>query len=198
MAEESNVINELGYWALETSSKQLNHWIRSYGKARQLTMSVNVSGRQLDQSDFVEKLQKILQKCAFPTYLFQLELTESVLAKNPNVSKFQMYKLKDLGIKIALDDFGTGYSSLSLLHQYPFDCLKIDRGFISHIDINPRTQKTVKSIKNLADDMGYETIAEGIETAQEQIKLEELGFSQGQGFIFSRAVTAQEFEKFLK
>lgn len=197
LAEETEIINELGYWALQQSCKDLHQWMNRYKEAKTLKMHVNVSGRQLDQSTFVNEVIQVLNQWSIPYEFLQLELTESVLAKNPNVSKIQLHKLKDRGVGLALDDFGTGYSSLSLLHQYPFNCIKIDRGFISQINNNPKTQKTVLSINRLAREIDCSTVAEGIETLQEQAKLKELGCDYGQGFILSKALPASEFEKFL-
>lgn len=195
LAEEMDIINELGHWALEVSIQQLNEWHQRSRTKTPLVMSVNISGRQLDRSDFVDKLTAVLKNSQFPLNLFQIELTESVLASNPNVSQMQLHKLKDLGVRLALDDFGNGYSSLSILHQYPFDCLKIDRGFINHVNVNPRSQRTLRSIKQLIDGLGYDAVIEGIETIAEQKTLQEIGFTHGQGFVFCKAVPAEEFEK---
>lgn len=197
LAEETDIINDLGQWVIKGAIDQFNKWVMTYPNAKLMIMHVNVSGRQLEHPLFFENLEPLLKNCDFPLKCLQFELTESVLATNPNIFKIQMHKLKELGLKFALDDFGTGFSSLSLIHQFPVDSLKIDRSFVTRIDLKPKTQKTVNSILQLAKDLELTTVAEGIETPQEKEKLLELGCLYGQGYAFSKPVAPHEFEKFL-
>ena len=190
IAEEIGVIAEIGEWVLRTACAQGAAWIRE-GHPN-LRMAVNVSALQFESQTFVESVDRCLRETGFPAAQLELELTERVVMRNAEDSAAQMRRLRALGISIAIDDFGTGYSSLSYLARLPINILKIDRSFVSGLSRMSANHSIVSAIVSLAASLNFQTVAEGIETQEELVMLQELGCHLGQGYYFARASAAQD------
>jgi len=193
LAEETGLIIPLGEWVLRTALQSAQKW----QIASPIRISVNLSGRQFQQSDFQQHLLKILQATGFNPKYLELEITESVLLQDVAATMQIVKQLKTLGIEISLDDFGTGFSSLSYLRQFPFDTLKIDRCFIRHLAADARDSAIVIAIIQMAHNLNLKVIAEGVETEAELTVLRENHCDIIQGYFFSPPVSAQEFEALL-
>jgi diguanylate cyclase (GGDEF)-like protein/PAS domain S-box-containing protein len=197
VAEASGLILPLGRWVLETACKQLAAWALRPERCH-LTMAVNVSARQVRQSGFVQEVLSILQVTGARPERLKLELTESVLLDNVQDIITKMNALKAKGVSFSLDDFGTGYSSLSYLKRLPLDQLKIDQGFVRDILVDPNDAAIAKMVVALADSLGLQVIAEGVETEAQRDFLAKLGCHNYQGYLLSRPLPIQEFEAFVK
>ena len=197
VAEKTGLILTLGRWVLEAACHQLALWAAEPALA-QLTMAVNVSARQFRQSDFVEQVLATLGRTGANPRRLKLELTESVLVTHVEDVIAKMNALKASGVSFALDDFGTGYSSLSYLKRLPLDQLKIDQDFVRDILIDPDDAAIARMVIVLADSLGLEVIAEGVETQAQQDFLARLGCNNYQGYRFSHALPIAEFEVFLQ
>jgi len=194
LAEETGLIVSLGRWVLEDACSQLAKW-GSDPKLEHLTMAVNVSVQQFHQADFVEQVLDVLRETGANPRRLKLELTESLLASNVNAIIEKMHTLKAKGIRFSLDDFGTGYSSLSYLKRLPIDQLKIDQAFVRDLLVNPDDIAIAKTIIKLGQNMGLGVIAEGVETAQHQAFLAELGCKVYQGYLYGRPMPIMDFEQ---
>jgi diguanylate cyclase (GGDEF)-like protein/PAS domain S-box-containing protein len=192
VAEETGLIVPIGMWALEEGCRQMCRWIKQEPRAAELALSVNLSLRQFSQPDLCECIQRVLEETGFPADRLCLEITESVLAEDMEGARATLDRLKAAGIGLKLDDFGTGYSSLSYLCRLPFDSLKIDRSFVMRMNDSQETAGIIRTIVNLANDLHLDIIAEGIETRDQMIRLQELGCQYGQGFYFGRPVSPED------
>lgn len=194
IAEESRLVNEIGKWVIESACKQFSKW-SSQKMAKKITFSIsaNLSAVQLRDTGLVAYLQACIENYGISPDKLELELTESNLEKSLKAIHV-LKELKELGVNLALDDFGTGYSSLSHLHQYPFNVLKIDKSFIQQSD-KPEHNGFLKAVSIFAHSLGYETVAEGIETEAQMLRCKELGIKRLQGFYFDKAMPVEEFEK---
>jgi diguanylate cyclase (GGDEF)-like protein/PAS domain S-box-containing protein len=193
VAEETGLILPLGRWVLEQACAQAAAW--NAISSQPMTMSVNVSGRQLQQPAFASEVASVLESTGLAPELLTLELTESVLMQDAEAATAMLVDLKTLGVRLAIDDFGTGYSSLNYLRRFPIDELKIDRSFVASLDDGPTQSAVVLSILRLSETLQLETVAEGIEEPSQLAVLRELGADLGQGYLFARpldvdAVTA--------
>lgn len=186
IAEESDLINPLGLFVLKTACQQLHQWQQEFPRERPLTMSVNVSGRQLENPEFILEVQRILQEIPLAPSSLRLEITESVLMENQVMVLETLHQLKKLGIKIYIDDFGTGYSSLSRLYELPLDVMKIDKSFIQQ-----QKWDLIYTLMLLAHSRRLDVIVEGVETQVQCDRLLELGCVHGQGYFFAKPVKAQ-------
>ncbi len=186
LAEDTGLIIPIGRWVLWQSCKQLVEWQGILANGHSLTMSVNLSGKQLQDLDLVRQIEAILKETKMDAKSLKLEVTESAIMENPEKAAAILNSLKDLGIHLSLDDFGTGYSSLSYLHRFPFHNLKIDRSFVSKLEAGDKDAEIVKVINSLAKNLGMEVVAEGIETVGQWALLHELACAYGQGYYFSR------------
>jgi EAL domain-containing protein (putative c-di-GMP-specific phosphodiesterase class I) len=189
VTEETGLIVPLGEWVIREACRQVRDWQERLDK--EVPINVNLSARQFQEPHFVETIEQILSETGLPGRLLTLEITESLMMKNPEATAAMLDRLKALDIKVALDDFGTGYSSLSLLHRFPIDTLKIDRSFVARLGTPDRGAETVDTIINLGRKLRMQVVAEGVESAAQQAVLEELGCGFAQGFLFSQAVTSQ-------
>jgi predicted signal transduction protein with EAL and GGDEF domain len=185
LAEESGAILDLGRWILETACRQTRAWQAETGRT-DLTVSVNVSGRQLVDPNLVEDVARVVSATGLDPESLTLEITESVLVLNVEETVATLRALKALGIRLAIDDFGTGYSSLSYLRQFPVDILKVDRSFVASLDGGTDSVALVRSIVSLSSTLRLDTIAEGIETSEQRQVLRGLGTRHGQGYLFAR------------
>ena len=183
LAEETGLILELGHWVLSTACRQLAEW-RQLGIASR--MAINVSAHELKQSDFTERLQALVREHRLDFSALELEVTETALVHSIESTADNLDRLRALGVRIALDDFGTGYSSLAHLSTLPINKLKIDREFVRGIDHALNNRYIVEAMIRLADQLGIDVIAEGVETASDLAVLRELGCEQVQGWLFHR------------
>ncbi|MBI3144048.1 MAG: EAL domain-containing protein [Pseudogulbenkiania sp.] len=190
LAEEIGLIRDIGDWVLQEACRQLSEWQRAFPSEPPLTMSVNISARQLNQANLVGRVAKIVQSSCIAPGSLKLELTESVVMSDAERSCQLFQELKGLGIQLSLDDFGTGYSSLSYLRRLPLDVLKVDRSFVSHMDVDEEKQNITQIIVLLARTLGLTVIAEGAETEGEVKQLRELGCDYVQGYYFHRPMPA--------
>ncbi len=176
----------IGYWVLQTACHQIKQWQRQFPSHVPLTISVNLSARQFNQPDLLERIKAILHATDLPAHRLKIEITESVILSNAEQVAVTLKQLKALGIRLAIDDFGTGYSSLSYLHRYPVDTLKIDRSFIDRVDADGEKLELVRSIITLAWNLGMDTVAEGVETNTQLAQLRALQCESVQGYYFSK------------
>lgn len=191
IAEETGLILEIGDWVLEESCRQLAEWISADDGLSELWVSVNVSCRQFNQSDFVERVVASLERTALDAKNLKLEITESMMVDNLDRIIDKMERLNHLGVRISIDDFGTGYSSLNNLHRLPLSSLKIDRSFVNRIETEIGNDDIIRTIISLAKTLELEIIAEGIETPIQASRLESLDCSFGQGYYFGRPLNAE-------
>ena len=195
IAEQSNLIEIIGEWVLKEACRQTKLW---HTKGFDwIKIAVNLSGRQLKQSNLFHMLSQILIYSGLDSHFLELELTEQILVDNVKLSVQKMNLIKKLGIQIAIDDFGTGYSSLSYLQQFPFNVLKIDRCFVKNIDQNPTNAIITKTIIDMAHQLNLKVVAEGVETEAELAFLVKHECDDVQGYLFSRPLPTQEFEQLL-
>jgi diguanylate cyclase (GGDEF)-like protein/PAS domain S-box-containing protein len=185
LAEETGLIVPLGRWILEQACAQVHEWGLALNWAQPLYVSVNVSIRQLHEHDFPQAVAGVLARTALEHQSLVLEITESLLADDPQSIIRRLLMLKHLGLRIAIDDFGTGYSALSHLQELPIDILKIDKSFTDGLQIDGQTADLVQGIINLGNSLHLEVIAEGIEQLRQADLLRALRSPFGQGFLFS-------------
>ena len=190
LAEELGFIGPLDTWVLETAARQLRVW---HETVPEITVSVNVSGRDLVRADYVESTAELIRSTGVSPESLVLEITESVLVEDTEGVQRCLHGLKELGFRLAIDDFGTGYSSLQYLRQLPVDILKIDRAFVSTMtDPDLHDPTIVNWITELGHGFGLEVLAEGVETEQQRSAVRALGVDSGQGYYFGRPEPALE------
>jgi diguanylate cyclase (GGDEF)-like protein len=192
LAEDTGLIVPLGQWVLREACRQLTEWRRGGDGGRGLTVSVNLSGKQLLQPDLVEQISAVLEETGIDPWDLRLEITESVVVGNAQQAVAMLGRLRALRVQIHMDDFGTGYSSLSYLHRFQVDTLKIDRSFVSAMGERGENSEIVRTIVSLARSLGIKVIAEGVETAEQLALLRALGCEHVQGYYFARPMTGQE------
>ncbi len=197
LAEETGQIVPIGWWVLRAACAQAKEWYDT-SPERGLVMNVNLSGRQLQRPDVVDQVAAALRETGLPPNLLKLEITESVLMADGEAVVATLRSLKDLGVKLALDDFGTGYSSMASLHAYPIDTVKIDRAFISRLQEDDEATALVAAIMLMAQSMGIDVTAEGIENATQVAQLQELRCDVGQGYFFARPMPASEVAEMME
>ncbi len=194
VAEETGLIVSLGDWVLQESVRQAAVWHRA---GTPCEVAVNVSAMQFQQTHFVDDVARTLQQHQLPPHLLELELTESILIRDAEEALERLQALADLGVRLALDDFGTGYSSLTYLKRFPLHKLKIDRTFIRSLHEDVADVAIVAAIIQMAHAMQMEVVAEGVELEAQKEVLQRMGCNHFQGFLYSRAVPADEFERLL-
>jgi EAL domain-containing protein (putative c-di-GMP-specific phosphodiesterase class I) len=191
VAEETGLIRELGWWNLREACRQISEWRAGSIAHRHLTISVNLSAKQFLQPNLVGDIKKLLGELALAPEALKLEITESTVMADPSAAVEMLQQIKSLGIRLAIDDFGTGYSSLSYLHRFPLDTLKIDRSFISSMCEGGEGMEIARTILPMANNLRLDVVAEGVETIQQVAMLKKLECKYGQGFYFSRPLTAE-------
>jgi len=191
VAEETGLIRELGWWNLREACRQITEWRAGSIAHRHLTISVNLSAKQFLQPNLVADISKLLRELALPPEALKLEITESTVMADPSAAVEMLQQIKSLGVRLAIDDFGTGYSSLSYLHRFPLDTLKIDRSFISSMCEGGEGMEIARTILPMANNLRLDVVAEGVETVQQVALLQKLQCKYGQGYYFSRPLSAE-------
>ncbi|MFT7314802.1 MAG: diguanylate cyclase (GGDEF)-like protein/PAS domain S-box-containing protein [Paraglaciecola sp.] len=198
LAEETGLIIPIGNWVLKIACEQLKAWSLNR-LTEHLTLSINVSAHQFHQPDFIEQVQSIIAKSGLNNLSkLKFELTESVILDNVDDTILKMHVLKKMGIHFSMDDFGTGYSSLSYLTRLPLDQIKIDQSFVQNLGVKHLDNIMVQTIIGMAEDLNLDIIAEGVETEEQRLFLEQHGCHSWQGYLFSKPVPLSEFELLIK
>jgi diguanylate cyclase (GGDEF)-like protein/PAS domain S-box-containing protein len=197
LAEETGLIVPIGRYVLREACRQLACWRARVPGAHDLTISVNLSMRQLLVGDIVEDVRRALFEAGLPAPALTLELTESSLATDTEQAIESLRQLKSLGVRVAIDDFGTGYSSLAYLHRFPVDELKIDRSFVSSVASGQQSPALARAIVDLGRSLGLVTVAEGIEHDLELTEFRQLDCTLGQGYLFARPADVSTTERYL-
>jgi diguanylate cyclase (GGDEF)-like protein/PAS domain S-box-containing protein len=192
LAEETGLIVDIGRWVLEQACRQTAAWSQAHGAS--LRVAVNLSAVQFQSVDLVGVVEAALAAAGLPPAQLELELTESMLMRDADQASTMLHRLKTLGIQLAIDDFGTGYSSLAYLRHFPLDTLKIDRSFVLEMEQDRSAVAIIDSVIALSRSLGLATVAEGVETKGQRDLLRERRCDIGQGFLFSKPVSADELE----
>ena len=197
IAEETGLIIPIGFAVLHEACRQAKAWYDTYGEEEPLFMSVNLSGRQLQTMDVVERVARALRETGLLPYLLKLEITESFLMNDKVDAIEKMRGLKSLGVQLAIDDFGTGYSSMSSISDFPVDTIKIDQAFVGRLGDGRQSEAVVTAIIALSSAMQMDVIGEGVETEEQVVQLRRLGCHIGQGYYFAKPLTAHEIDRHL-
>lgn len=195
VAESCGLIVQLGLFAMQQAAEDLATWQKQIGDAP-LSVSVNLSSRQLIRRDLVSDVRSVIARANLKPRCFRLELTESLVMDNPEQTSHVLTKLKQLGIGLSLDDFGTGYSSLAYLTRFPFDTIKIDKSFVD--DATPKRAVLLKSMVNMAHELGLSVVAEGISDESDALELRQMGCEYVQSFMFGAPMPGDQVLKTLK
>jgi EAL domain-containing protein (putative c-di-GMP-specific phosphodiesterase class I) len=183
---------------LQAACRQVKLWHDKYQRNPPLSIAVNMSSLQIRQPDLVKRVLEILAETGLPARSLELEITEGTLLQNNEHTLQVLLDLKKAGIALHMDDFGTGYSSLSYLSHFPIDVVKIDRSFICSLDLDRKHGELVEAILTMAQAMGLEVVAEGIESESQRKRLRELSCEYGQGFLFARPMDPADAEEMLR
>ncbi len=197
VAEETGQILTIGQRVLESACRQAREWQETYPASPPLFVSVNLSVKQFNQPGLVENIANLLQEFELPPRCLKLEITESVFSDNIEAAVGLLTQLRDLGVQLSIDDFGTGYSSLSYLQRFPIDTLKIDRSFVTQMMENEENLAIVRTIVALAQNLGMDVVAEGVETEDQLMLLKKLECENGQGFLFSTPLGGRQLDQFI-
>ncbi len=187
LAEETGMITDIGRWVLVTACRQARVWQQRY--QRDLTIAVNVSARQLRDARLVDDVRDALAESELAPQHLTLEITESVLMDNSDAAIARLHELKALGIRLAIDDFGTGYSSLNYLRALPVDIVKIDKVFIDGVASDSESRGLIRAILSMADTLDLQAVAEGVESLDQALRLEQLGSSLVQGYYYAQPLS---------
>ncbi len=186
IAEETGLIVQLGEWVIRNAVAEAARW------PEQLSVSINLSPLQMKSGSLISTIVNAIAGAQVDPHRVEFEITETVLMHETEVNLATLHRLREIGVRIALDDFGTGYSSLNYLRSFPFDKIKIDRCFIENVDSREDCQAIVRAVTSLATSLGMVTTAEGVENIEQLDQLKIEGCTQVQGFLFSKAVPADE------
>ncbi|HEU4835289.1 MAG TPA: EAL domain-containing protein [Pyrinomonadaceae bacterium] len=197
VAEETGQILTIGQTVLESACRQAREWQQTYPAAPPLFVSVNLSVKQFNQPGLVENIADLLERFQLPPRCLKLEITESVFSDNIEAAVGLLTQLRDLGVQLSIDDFGTGYSSLSYLQRFPIDTLKIDRSFVTQMMENEENLAIVRTIVALAQNLGMDVVAEGVETEDQLKLLRKLECENGQGYLFSTPLGGRQLNQFI-
>lgn len=196
LAESNGMILPIGEWVLHQALQQLRSWL-DQGLAP-ISMAVNISAIQFEQPDFPALVSQVLEQSGVPAQLLDLELTEALAMKNPQLSAERIRELRARQVRFSIDDFGTGYSSLSYLKQFKIHKLKIDREFIRQVDADLDDQAITAAVIRMAQQLGITSLAEGVETAAQLELLQRFGCDQVQGYFFSKPLPAEQVMEFVR
>jgi diguanylate cyclase (GGDEF)-like protein len=197
IAEETGMIIPIGKWVLGEACRQMSRWQKLSRLDGPLPVSVNLSGKQFLQPDLLEQIQEVLRETGLDPRGLKLEITETVVMENIETATHTLEQLRALGVELSIDDFGTGYSSLSYLQRFPVSTLKIDRSFVSRMTESDGTAQIVRTIAKLAQTMGMDVVAEGVETESQCSQLRAFECEFGQGYFFSRPMDGDAAEALL-
>jgi EAL domain-containing protein (putative c-di-GMP-specific phosphodiesterase class I) len=189
--EQTGQIREIGVWVLREACKQMAVW---HSRGDTLNLSVNISGRQLDDDRLIEHIRHALHSSGLHPSSLIIEVTERALMRDAKAAAHRIRAIKDLGVSVAVDDFGTGYASLAYLQQFPVDCIKIDKSFTSAIAASPESLALVRTLVQLGKDLGLKTLAEGVETVGEMDVLRGDQVNEAQGYLFARPLDPDSLE----
>jgi predicted signal transduction protein with EAL and GGDEF domain len=198
VAEDTGLIVLIGAWVLRDACRTMRQWQEEFPRQQPLTISVNLSGRQFSQPDLVQQVRQIIRETGIDPATVKLEITESVTMGDAERTVSVLSQLSELGVRFSIDDFGTGFSSLSYLHRFPLHMLKIDRSFVCRMGQDGDSLAIVRTILNLARDLGMEVVAEGPETEADVVQLKSLNCDYGQGYFFSKPLDAAEVRNLLR
>ena len=196
IAEETGLIVPIGEWVLREACGQFARWRAALGEGAPPSLSVNLSRTQLLLRSLPETVQHILAQTGMPAECLHLEVTESAVMKDTAAAIRTLNAIKAIGVKLDMDDFGTGYSSLSCLHQFPIDVLKIDRSFIANLERGRDYAALISAVTQLARNLNIQVVAEGVETMDQALILQSLECEFGQGYLFSKPMTADQVPQF--
>lgn len=196
VAEETGLIVPIGNWVLQEACQQIRQWQKQFPSDPPLTISINVSNKQISQPDFIKQIKHILEITGLNPQSLKLEITESFLIEDAKITTV-LSQLKEMDIQIHIDDFGTGYSSLSYIQQFPVSALKIDRSFINKMGLEGEDSEIVRAIVNLAHNLKMDVIAEGVEKGEHLPILKALKCKYVQGYFFSQPLNGKEAENLL-
>jgi len=192
LAETNSSIIKIGDWVLKEACYQLCQWQHEFPEYfDSLTVSVNISSKQLVVPDLAAQIKQVLQETGLQPQKLVLEITESAIINNENQAKETLTKLQNLGIRLHIDDFGMGYSCLSRLYELPLNCLKIDRYFVQKLNCSNGIH-IIEAITNMAHNLGLEVIAEGVETFEQVLQLQSIGCHKFQGYLFAKPLKDHE------
>jgi EAL domain-containing protein (putative c-di-GMP-specific phosphodiesterase class I) len=197
VAEETGLILQIGQTVLGNACRQAREWQELYPSQPALFVSVNLSVKQFNEPGLVDEIAQLLQESQLPPRCLKLEITESVFSDNIEAAVTLLTQLRNLGVQLSIDDFGTGYSSLSYLQRFPIDTLKIDRSFVTQMMENEENLAIVRTIVALAQNLGMDVVAEGVETEDQLRLLRKLECENGQGFLFSTPLGGGQLEQFI-
>ena len=197
VAEETGMIVQIGEYVLREACQQMQKWQVILPSDPPLFISVNLSVKQFSQPDLVERVAAILNETKLDAKHLKLEITESAVMENVEDATELLTQLRNLGLRISMDDFGTGYSSLSHLRRFPIDTLKIDRSFVTQMAEDDENAEIVRTIVGLAQNLGMDVVAEGVETPEQIETLKSLGCEYGQGYFFSKPLDFQRAEQYI-
>ncbi|HEV8115465.1 MAG TPA: EAL domain-containing protein, partial [Acidimicrobiales bacterium] len=197
LAEDTGLIRPLGRLILERALRQAQEWAERFPRPRPLRVCVNASVRQIEHPGFYDEVANALACSGFDGRNLTLEITESLFMNDLQATIEKLSRLKELGLKLAVDDFGTGYSSLSYLRSLPIDILKIDKSFVAGVTFGVEQSAVAQAVVKLARTFNLKTVAEGIEQPEQAARLLAIGADMGQGYLFSRPLTALRMEMFL-
>lgn len=189
IAEETGLIVPMGRWVLNEACRQVKAWQSEHPREVPLSIGVNLSVKQFSQPDLIDQISTAVQTSGIDPHSLRVEITEAAIIDKPTMATSILQGIRDLGVQIYLDDFGTGYSSLSYLHGLPIDAIKIDRAFVSNMDTDEKSLRLVRTILTLSQIVGVRAEAEGISTSEQLRELRSLSCEQGQGYLFSAAIT---------
>ncbi len=195
--EETGVITLIGHWVLQEACRQVCRWQQQL-PGSEIKINVNLSARQLAQSDLAQQVKSVLLETGLSKKLLWLEITETAIMQNAQEGMQVLEQLKELGVGLCIDDFGIGYSSLSRLQQLPIDLLKIDRSFVQHIGPRGENTEIVRTIIDLANNLGMDIVAEGVETEEQLTGLRSLGCYKIQGYYFAKPMTPEAAFQFIE
>jgi diguanylate cyclase (GGDEF)-like protein len=198
LAEETGLIHRIGNWVLREACEQVAEWNRDFPGAHPLAVSVNLSGVELQRPGLVDEVRAVLEATGIPPWSLVLEITESVLMQDSELTTRRLSDLRALDIRLAIDDFGTGYSSLRYLSRFPVDVLKIAKPFVDCVHSGSKQDLALaRMIVDLGANLGLRTVAEGVEVREQEDVMRELGCDFGQGYLLARPLPPREVETLL-
>lgn len=198
IAEETHLIIQLGKWVMEEACIQARIWQKSVAGGQRMTLTVNIATQQFQDDGLLAAVRKALDVSGLPPSSLVLEVTETTMLLDTDKTLKTIDKLRSLGVRLAIDDFGTGYSSLSYLQRFAIDVLKIDKSFIDNIALGDESSAVARAIISMGQSLRMKTIAEGIESLDQQTELQSLGCEYGQGYFFAKPLAKRDMDEYLR